>query len=280
MRPFLQKNGFDIYVCLGCGLRSTDLKQEYETFVSAYYSKGYFTGEKDYGAYADYQHDKKYITKNLQKFLTKIKNYKKCGTLLDVGCAMGYFVELANNNGFDAYGFDASEYAIAKARELTKNKCKVGTIQAVKYPAKSFDVITLFDVVEHLSDPIENITKLVTLLKDDGIIVIATGNTDSLAAKVLKRRWTFYTPPQHLHFFTPKTMVNLLHKCGLYPVVRFGVGKWLSLRYILNLARSNGESRFAQWLYAMFHNLRIGEIPLYLSMRDNMVFIVKKIPTS
>lgn len=276
MEFFLEKNIYEIYRCPSCGLKSTDFKQEYETFVAGYYSKGYFTGEREYGAYADYQKDKTYILKNMQKFLTKIHTYKSGGRLLDVGCAMGFFVELAMKNGFDAYGFDPSDYAVGEAKKTLHGRIQKGMIQGVDYKEKSFDVITLFDVVEHLSDPVGNIRKLTRFLKDDGIMVFATGNSDSLTANILKRRWTFYTPPQHLHFFSPNTFTLLLQKIKLTQIERFSVGKWLSLRYVLNLARSNGESAFAGWLHAFVYTRKIGGIPLYLYMADNMVVIAKK----
>lgn len=276
MNFFLEKNGYSIYRCPKCGLKSTDLKQDYDTFVMQYYSQGYFTGEKEYGAYSDYQKDKWFITQNMNKFLSKIQQHKSSGKLLDVGCAMGFFVELALRHGFDAYGFDPSEFASDKAIERLDGHIKKGTIQTVHYLPKTFDVIVLFDVVEHLSDPTKDIKKLLSLLKDDGIMVFATGNSDSQTARILKRRWTFYSPPQHLHFFTPHTFSTLLKRMNLRIVERFSIGKWLSLRYVLNLARSNGESIIAQWLHSLSYHLRIGGIPLYLSMGDNMIIIAKK----
>lgn len=276
MKPFFRKNGYTIYECLTCGLKTTDLSEDYESFVEKYYSKGYYTGDPRYAAYASYANDKWHILQNMKHFLSKIKKYKKGGKLLDVGCAMGYFVELAKNAGFDAYGLDASEFAAKKAKARLNGRIQQGTIEEAKYPEKSFDIITMFDVIEHLGDPARDLQKLLALLKDDGILMIATGNTESLAARVLKRRWTFYIPPQHLYFFTKNTFKELLKTGGLTAVEWFGVGKWLSLRYVLHLARSTGESTLADYLYTLIQRLKIGWLPLYLPMRDNMVIVAKK----
>lgn len=276
MAPFITKNGYPIYRCTNCTLKQTDLGEPYEKFITNYYAKAYFTGGKNYGAYADYAEDKWFIVQNMKKFLAKIKKYKKRGKLLDVGCALGFFVELASQNGFDAYGFDPSDYAVAAAKRTLGDSIKHGTIQSISYPKGEFDVITMFDVVEHLGDPIADLQKLIGYLKDDGIIIIATGNADSLSAKLFKRRWTFYIPPQHTYFFTKKNFQTVLGRAGLRPIEWFGIGKWMSFRYVLNLARSTGESLLGEWLYKLTYKLKLGRLPIYLAMRDNMVVVARK----
>ena len=123
---------------------------------------------------------------------------------LDVGCAYGYAVELAVQNGYEAYGFDASEHAVSEAKKLVGDKrIKQGLITEVLYKAKSFDVISLFDVFEHLSDPIGDMKQLTNYLADDGVMIIATGDAKSFAAKILGVDGHFY-PSQHLFFLIAK----------------------------------------------------------------------------
>ena len=277
MALFLHKNGFDIYRCDSCRLAQTNLKKSYKQFVKDHYSKGYYTGDPAYSAYANYAEDKPHIVRNMKKFLAKIKKAKPTGKLLDVGCAMGFFVEEALKAGYDAYGFDPSAYAIGRAKKSLQNgRLAVGTIDSVSYPPKSFDVISLFDVFEHLGDPESDLARIRTWLADDGVLVMATGDTQSLAARVLKRRWTFYIPPQHLFFFNRANLTTLLHRQGLEPVAWDRVGKWLSLRYVLHLARTTGESVVGRWLYDLIRVMRAGEVPLYIPMKDNMIVTIKK----
>ena len=276
-RLFLHKNGYNIYRCESCGLMRTDLKQKYDTFITEQYNKGYFTGDLSRGAYINYKEDKPFIVRNMRKFLSEIKKIIPRGKLLEVGCAMGFFMEIALQAGYDAYGFDPSDYAVDNAVKLNGHKrIKRGSIASVKYPPGSFDVIALFDVFEHLGDPRRDLRKLFSLLKDDGIIIIATGDTESIAAKLLARRWTFYIPPQHLFFFNRQTFTTLLDKENFVPVQWFRIGKWLSLRYVLHLARTTGESKVGSWLYSLIEALELGTIPLYLPMQDNMVVIARK----
>lgn len=277
MEFFLEKNGYKIYRCASCGLGRTDLRGDYEAFVKDHYNKGYFTGDPTRSAYIDYKDDKPFILKNMRQFLSHIQKRKRTGKLLDAGCALGFFVELSATHGYDAYGFDPSAYAVSEARKLVgRQRIKEGTIGTVEYAKKSFDIITLFDVFEHLSDPAADLAKLDTLLKDDGIMVIATGDTASTMAKVLKRRWTFYIPPQHLFFFNKKTMSVLLDRAHLRSVEWFRIGKWLSLRYVLHLARTTGESKLAHRLYALMQRLKANHMPVFLPVGDNMVAVIKK----
>lgn len=278
LEKYLHKNGYGIFRCPKCHLCETDLKRNYTEFVKEFYSKGYYEGDPSRSAYADYELDKPLIVKNMRKFLSFIDNSGKKGKLLDVGCAFGYFVELALQRGFDAYGFDASAFAAGKAGKLVcSDRIQEGTIQQVTYAKKSFDVITMFDVFEHLQDPLSDMKKLETLLKPDGMIIIATGDTKSVAAKVMKRRWTFFIPPQHIFFFHRNNVTTLLHKAGFKPGRWHRVGKWLSLGYVLHLARTTGESPLASWVYDLIRNTPLMRLPLYVPMKDNMVILAEKL---
>jgi 2-polyprenyl-3-methyl-5-hydroxy-6-metoxy-1,4-benzoquinol methylase len=273
---YLEKNGYSIYRCDSCGLLRTNLNQKYEEFLKIQYASGYFTGDPEKKAYEDYEKDRAYIEWNLQKFLRKIIKYKSSGRLLDVGCAMGYFVQLSQKYGFDSYGFDVSEFAITVGRKNIKNKLSIGSIDSIQYEKKSFDIITLFDVFEHLADPKKDIQKLLGFLKDDGILVLATGNTSSFFAKMNGRRWTFFNPPQHLFFYNSSNMRLFLSKMNLKVLEQFSVNKLLSLRYIFHLARSVGESKIAQLFYPVISRTFLGKMPVILPTKDNMIFIVTR----
>lgn len=242
--------------------------------MDSFYQQGYFNGQESCGAYVDYGKDKPLVTRNMRAVLSRLP--KKSGKLLDVGCAYGYLVELALQRGFDAYGMDASDYAVSQAAPLIQKRLRVGTLTTVSYPEHSFDVITLFDVIEHFSDPIADLKRLRSYLKPDGCIVITTGDTNSFLAKILRKRWTFYIPPQHLFFFHKKTLVTVLHRAGFTPVHAFRIGKWVSLSYALHLAKVSSYSRLAELVIPIVKTLRLGAIPLYLPLQDNMVIIAQR----
>lgn len=256
----------------------TDLGLPYKEFVKEHYSREYFTGDPARSAYVDYEQDKPLIIKNFGKYFDKIEKWKRNGKFLDVGCALGYGVEMALFRGYDAYGFDPSTYATDRAKKLVGvQRIKTGTIQDITYTRNHFNVITLFDVFEHLADPKRDLIKLKNLLSPKGILVIATGDTSSLLAKFLKRRWTFYIPPQHLFFFSSENLRTILREVGLEPLEWFRIDKWLSTRYVFHLARTTGESRIANALYPLINTSTLGSLSLFLPVRDNMVVIARKL---
>jgi SAM-dependent methyltransferase len=272
----MTKSGYKLFRCPSCGLGQTKLGKPYEEFVKEFYTDGYFMGDKTKSAYTNYAGDKKYIQRNMQTFLTHLMQYKKSGNVLDAGCACGYFVESALSKGFDAYGFDPSHYALSHASEKIKHRVAHSSISDSTYEKASFDAITMFDVFEHLGDPITDLKKLGSYLKDDGVMMIATGDTESVAARILKRRWTFYIPPQHLFFFNKKTITETLKRAGFEPITFFRIGKWLSLSYVLHLASTSGESSLAPILQRIVTALHLGSFPLYIPLQDNMVVIARK----
>lgn len=277
LKPFLAKNGFTLAKCPACSLIHTDLQGDYATFVDRFYERGYFTGDRSRMAYSNYEDDKPFIVANMHKFLSYIRAYKPTGKLLDVGCALGFFTELALKAGYDAYGIDPSDFAVAKAKKLVgPERIRKAKLSDIRDRPKTYDVIAMFDVFEHLADPAGDLEIVQNILKDDGIIIIATGDTDSFFARILGRRWTFYNPPQHLYFFNRANLIRLLGEKGFEPMAWMRTAKWLSLRYVLHLARTGGESVFAEFLYRLIDILKLGKLPLYLPTLDNMVVIAKK----
>lgn len=272
----LVKNGYTIRKCRSCGLAMTEFARDYEPFVRSFYQKGYFTGDPRYGAFVHYKNDKKCINRNTAKVLTHIRKIKKTGKLLDVGCAMGFFVQQAIAAGYDAYGIDPSAYAISQANSGIAGRLRQATVATAKYEKGSFDIITLFDVFEHLLDPLTSLKKLSQLLAPGGIIVIATGDTGSLAARIFGRRWTFYNPPQHLFYYDRKTMSEILARGGIKPFRWFRVGKVLSLGYILHLAYTLSEVPAARDFLKLAVKFKFDTLPLVVPLGDNMVVIAEK----
>jgi SAM-dependent methyltransferase len=270
------KRGYNLYRCPKCKLVITDLHAEYEVFVRKFYQKGYFMGDKECGAYAQYEEDKQFIMRNMRHHLSVIQKLKPTGKLLDIGCAMGFFMEMANNAGYDVYGLDPSEYAINHVSKSLSCNLQVGTINTAQYQPEKFDVISMLDVFEHLADPISDLKKIYRWLKPDGILLIATGDTESITAKILGRHWTFFTPPQHVMCYHRQGISEVLGRSGFVPEAWYRIGKWLSLVYFFHLASTSADWRWAAYLHRLTAYLRIENVPIYLPMNDNITVIAKK----
>lgn len=270
------KLNYQILKCPKCGLHFLKFEQNYQQFIENYYQKGFFKGDKRLRAYADYEGDKNIELKNMGRYLNHIRQFKKNGNLLDVGCALGYLLEIAQKKGFNVYGIDISKYAVDIARKKFGNHIYHSALSEAKLPSKYFDAITLFDLIEHLNDPAENLRNLRLSLKDDGILVLQTGDLSSFWANLNRINWHFLAPPQHLFFFDQKTITSLLSKAGFKVLKIEKHGKWISLRYLFHMMRYINQHSIGDFFYSLVKNNFLGKIPLYLKFYDNMIVYAEK----
>ena len=147
------------------------------------------------------------------------------GRLLDVGCGPGGNLAVFQEQGWDVYGIEFSQAAVAQARARVGDRIHAGTLDTAPYKDETFDVIFLSHSLEHFFSPSETLTRLRQLLAPHGQVVIAVPNADSLEARLFGPSWVPWDPPRHLYHFTPATLRRLLEKCGLRVVrLRTGVG--------------------------------------------------------
>lgn len=281
------KLGFEIDKCSDCGLRSLNFKGNYNKFLTTYYQKGFFTGGKRFRAYADYEGDKPVHLLNLKGHLhglIRILDNSKLNklSLLDAGCAMGYFMELARDANFDVYGVDVSDYAVDIAKKNFGDKVKLGQIENLnklfnhnQKPVK-FNVVTMFDIIEHLQNPREVLKKINYSMSDNGLLVVQTGNASSRWARLMGRNWHFFAPPQHFFFFTEENLKNLLRQTGFEVIKIDRDGKWVSLRYLFHMMRYVSKDGLGDLLYRITHNNFLGRFPLLFAFGDNMIIYARK----
>lgn len=151
----------------------------------------------------------------LRKRIKPITNRVQSGHLLDVGCATGDFLEVMKTVGiWELHGVEINASAGAYAREKLGLPIVTGSVEDAGYPAESFDVITMWNVIEHLPDPVSTLKHLAYLLKPDGILVFNTPNLDSLDAKIYGKYWIGYELPRHFFVFSMKTINELMEKAG------------------------------------------------------------------
>jgi SAM-dependent methyltransferase len=205
------KNGFEVLQCRKCSLVSTSIPEGFD--VLRIYDQGYFEGGQADG-YADYLGSKDVLRREFRKTVLLIRdltNFRSPLRLLEVGCAHGFFLDVAAQY-FDCVGIEASKEAAKHAAE-SGHTVYCGTVTSdVLEGIGNVDIVVMLDVIEHLSDPFETIRLLHRFLNEDGLLVIVTGDIESLLSKLLGKRWRLMTPPQHTYFFSARTLQNLLER--------------------------------------------------------------------
>lgn len=151
--------------------------------------------------------------KRYNELLDKFEAFRKTNKILDVGCGIGYFLEEAKNRGWEVYGTEFTNDAV----EICKSKgikISEGILDINNYSEGSFDIITSFEVIEHINNPVEEIKKFKYLLRDKGMVYLTTPNFNSLLRYKLKEKYNVISYPEHLSYFTKKTIRKLFSKEG------------------------------------------------------------------
>jgi SAM-dependent methyltransferase len=135
------------------------------------------------------------------------------GRLLDVGTAAGAFLKAAKDDGWEAAGIEPNQWLAEWGRAEYGVTIHVGSIDQVALTPSSFDVVTLWDVIEHTPDPLHVLRRARGLLKPGGGVVVNYPDIGSWIARLMGRRWPFLSSV-HLYYFTRETIRAALDRAG------------------------------------------------------------------
>ena len=199
-----------------------------EEEIKNLYSEDYFMG----GEYADYKNDKNVIQRNFRNRLKVVKRYISNGKLLEIGSAYGFFLDLAREI-FDVIGYEMCSEAAECARSELKLDVRDTDFVKENLGNKIFDVVCLWDCIEHLPSPQLFIEKINTLLKLGGYLFITTGDIGSLLPRIQGKAWRLIHPPTHVHYFSRKSITNLLKHFQFEVIEVRYPGIWRSNRQLV-----------------------------------------------
>lgn len=147
-----------------------------------------------------------------QQRVKKLKDFKKDGSLLDIGCGSGAFMLTAKEQGFDSQGVDVSNKAVAFIKDKLQLTASTKTVMELE---QNFDVITLWHVLEHFLDPVDELIKIHEKLNESGIVFGEVPNWNSIKFQLLGKKWEGGNHPlYHRSFFTPTTLEQAVLKAG------------------------------------------------------------------
>jgi len=214
--PLFAKDGYSIVECRGCGAVFVGEDPAAIDF-GALYGRSYYTGGSD-AVFADYVGQEAARRAQARRKLATLRwlapRVPRRGRLLDVGCAAGFF--LAEARAFyEVQGVELSDWSSAYARDRLGLPVFTGTLQAAALPADHYDVVTLWDVIEHVPDPVPLLAQAARVLRSGGRLVLTTGDWGSAYAQGKGADWHLMTPPWHLSFFSRATLATAAARAGL-----------------------------------------------------------------
>jgi len=168
--------------------------------------------------------------KHWQRYIDILAKYCPKGTILDIGCGAGTFLTNARERGYTVFGQEVAPFFIDFCRNQHGLKIYEGAVEKLGLPTNSFDVVTLFDVIEHVPEPNILIEQCRQLLRPGGIIMIGTHDIGNWMAHRYGTRWRHLLPIGHLTYFTRGTLTQLLCQNG-FKVLQSGGGHTIDISY-------------------------------------------------
>jgi 2-polyprenyl-3-methyl-5-hydroxy-6-metoxy-1,4-benzoquinol methylase len=201
------------------------------------------------------------------------------GRLLDVGASAGFFVEQALDAGFDAYGVELSNEAVSSASPRVRERLTVGDVNALALEVTTpFDVVTAFDLIEHVFDPVRFLQEIRRVARPGALLVITTPDVGHVLRHVLRARWPMFQPMQHTVLFSRRGLRLALTRAGFSDIEIGPATKTLTADYLagqvdmylplaVKLYRAAAKA-IPEKVRSAPVNVNIGELMAFARVRD------------
>jgi SAM-dependent methyltransferase len=239
---------FSYLRCEGCGLVFLSPRPDGKE-IPRFYAQDYY-GENPKKFRSWLEAGRLFFAWNRMRRVRKL--FRGPGKALDIGCGQGTFLQLLKKEGWECHGTELTADSASRASRLGIS-VSVGEIDEHEFASHSFDLITLWHVLEHLPEPLKTLKALTRLLKKGGILAISTPNIDSLQAEVGRSQWFHLDPPRHLYLFSPQTLEQMME----------------SLRFrLLEIRHFSLEQNPYGWLQSLLNLMGLPENSLYRILKN------------
>ena len=206
----------------------------------------YADTEYEAGLYRDYLNARSIKIPHFESRFKAMEPYISGGRLLDIGCSCGYFMEVAAKRGFEVTGLEFSPTAIAAASPGIRAQIRQGTIDDADLAWQdSFNVITAFDLIEHIDQPIAFLRKAVAFLRPGGIIAVSTPDAEHFLRYAMRSSWPMLQPMQHLSIFSKKALRQAFETLGLRLLTMEPAYKTITFTYLVGQLRTLNPTLYA-----------------------------------
>jgi 2-polyprenyl-3-methyl-5-hydroxy-6-metoxy-1,4-benzoquinol methylase len=193
----------------------------------------YADSEYASGAYKSYFAAKSLKVATAQRRLTEIERLAPGKRLLDIGCSVGFFMETAQNRGFEVTGIEFSKVAISMAVSAVKNRIICGNVNTLlAETGTQYDVVTAFDIIEHTQDPVAFINDVNRCLAPGGLLVMTTPDTGHFLRVLMGKAWPMLQPMQHTVLFSQPAMAQMLDANGFSDIDVRTTPKVMTIEYL------------------------------------------------
>ncbi len=258
--------------CRACGYVYADMRMTDEQLFELY-NEQFFTGAE----FSDYAADERFFRKNFQLRFRALKRFldpARHRQLLEIGSAYGFFLAEVRHEFAHVRGIDITDAGVRHAREQLKLDVVQADFLAHDYGAQKFDVVCMWDTIEHLRAPHLYVEKIARHTGTGALLAVTTADADSLNARLRGRQWRMIHPPTHLHYFSAATLARLLERHGFEVVYNRYCGFYRSfgnVAYNILVLRQQRPRLFRQ-----LERTGLTKFGFYLNLYDIMYVIARR----
>lgn len=265
---------FRVMKCAGCSLAYVTPRVT-DDHLHLIYQTEYFKSSNaaDFG-YSDYTRDRRGYEKTFRKKAELVQKHKLGKTMLEVGSAAGFFLRAMEDLGWQTMGVEPSSYVVDFARrELGLTEIHCGLLREAPVKESFYDVVAMWDVIEHVPDPIEELKLVRKLIKPDGRLFLQTQDIETRFARLLGAKWQHFKHLEHIHHFAPQTIKVILDRAGfeIVELTHSGAGKYISIEFFIDRMQ-----RYSRLLHHLLWPARVfGRLFFYLNPGDEMIVVAR-----
>lgn len=262
-----------LHRCRGCGF--IFYADAHALELSELYDDAYFNGAE----YPDYLGQQASLRRSMRRHLEQMERQQALeGALLEIGCAYGLFLDEARNRFSSVTGIDICAGPVAYAQRVLGLDARTGDFLTEDFGDRLFDVICMWDTIEHLASPDAAVVRSAELLRPGGMLYLTTGDIGSWNARWRGKRWRQIHPPSHVNYFSRRTIRTLLTRTG-YEVRAIESARYYHTAYnILATIRLRGgmASGVADTLLMSVGEHRAARLGLWLDFGDIMFVAARR----
>jgi SAM-dependent methyltransferase len=230
--------GYGIRQCRSCAHQFAEFLLR-DGHVERTYGDAYFYGGAD--GYSNYLSEERLLVDRGCWYSRRISGYCQPGTMLDVGAAAGFTLAGFSQAGWECFGVEPNAGMAEYATERFGFPVAAAAFESWE-PNRSFDLLTMLQVLPHFLDPGKALAKAAELVRPGGHLVIETWNQASWTARLFGKHWHEYSPPSVLHWFSKHGLIRLANDAGFQLVASGRPSKWLDAGHAKSLLRSKARA--------------------------------------
>lgn len=239
-------DGFRILGCAGCSHEFLDFEAD-ASHVDRVYGDSYFEGGG--AGYSDYLAERDLLRKRGQFYAKKLAALEEPGHMLDVGAGAGCLLKGFVDQGWTGEGLEPNAKMVTFGREELDLTMHRGSLEDFE-SGERYDLVSMIQVIAHFYDQQAIWDRVDSLLKPGGMVLVETWDRDSLAARVLRKRWHEYSPPSVLNWFSRTSLRRIAERHGFDCVAMKQTLKKISISHAASLMEHKAGQGLRAKLFA------------------------------